>query len=399
VSYAAGDIFQVAVAGGVVKYKKNGTVFYTSTVTPAYPLRVGTSLWQTSGTLTNVIIAISTSSSSSVNIQWLVTDQLGTPRIIIDKTGSLANVSRHDYLPFGEELFAGTGSRTTGQGYVADSVRQKFTLKERDNETGLDYFGARYYSSTQGRFTSPDDFLNDTHPEHPESWNLYNYVGNNPLRYIDPNGTIRTDRDGNIIFKKTGSVNVTFAQGQLRTQDGKTYTYSVSWKADKGYVRADDGTKIEAFKATGGITATIKDDEGNIVAQGGKELVGQIYGEEGSGYSNVADCHGTTFAKGQVWINDDQAEKIIKGDHYARTSTPQTGDVGMYTTDGRLENTKHSILVNTVNSGTGRVVDVISKGGITAKVITTPGPGQGTAWHDPNAKLQYFTQRVNQPRH
>jgi hypothetical protein len=37
-----------------------------------------------------VIIAVSTSSSSSVNIQWLVTDQLGTPRIIIDKTGSLA---------------------------------------------------------------------------------------------------------------------------------------------------------------------------------------------------------------------------------------------------------------------------------------------------------------------
>jgi hypothetical protein len=90
VSYAAGDIFQVAVAGGVVKYKKNGTVFYTSTLTPAYPLRVGTSLWETGGTLTNVIIAVSTSSSSSVNIQWLVTDQLGTPRIIIDKTGSLA---------------------------------------------------------------------------------------------------------------------------------------------------------------------------------------------------------------------------------------------------------------------------------------------------------------------
>jgi RHS repeat-associated protein len=38
------------------------------------------------------------------------------------------------------------------------NVRQKFTLKERDNETNLDYFLARYYSSTQGRFTSPDQF-------------------------------------------------------------------------------------------------------------------------------------------------------------------------------------------------------------------------------------------------
>jgi len=63
------------------------------------------------------------------------------------------------YLPFGEELGAGTGGRTTAQGYSAsDGVRQHFTQKERDNETGLDYFGARYFASTQGRFTSPDEF-------------------------------------------------------------------------------------------------------------------------------------------------------------------------------------------------------------------------------------------------
>jgi len=56
-----------------------------------------------------------------------VSDQLGTPRMIFDQSGSLATVSRHDYLPFGEELFAGTGGRTTAQGYSAsDGVRQKF---------------------------------------------------------------------------------------------------------------------------------------------------------------------------------------------------------------------------------------------------------------------------------
>jgi hypothetical protein len=56
-------------------------------------------------------------------------------------------------LPFGEELFAGTGGRTTTpQGYSDDRLRQKFTRKERDIETGLDYFLARYYTSMQGRF-------------------------------------------------------------------------------------------------------------------------------------------------------------------------------------------------------------------------------------------------------
>jgi hypothetical protein len=51
---------------------------------------------------------------------WLVADQLGTPRMVIDKSGSLAGIKRHDYLPFGEELSAGVGGRTTTQGYAGE---------------------------------------------------------------------------------------------------------------------------------------------------------------------------------------------------------------------------------------------------------------------------------------
>src|SRR5439155_525508 len=90
-----------------------------------------------------------TAPGGAASVHWLVTDQLGTPRMVFDQSGSLANTSRHDYLPFGEELYA--GGRTTALGYTgSDGSRQKFTQKERDNETGLDFFGARYYSSTQG---------------------------------------------------------------------------------------------------------------------------------------------------------------------------------------------------------------------------------------------------------
>lgn len=63
-----------------------------------------------------------------------------------------------------------------------------FTGKERDAETGLDYFGARYLSNAQGRFTSPDVPLLDQGPSDPQSWNLYSYVRNNPLKFIDPTG-------------------------------------------------------------------------------------------------------------------------------------------------------------------------------------------------------------------
>ena len=63
------------------------------------------------------------------------------------------------------------------------------TSKERDAETGLDFFEARYMSAAQGRFTSPDPAgLLAAQPGNPQSWNLYSYVMNNPLIYVDPNG-------------------------------------------------------------------------------------------------------------------------------------------------------------------------------------------------------------------
>jgi RHS repeat-associated protein len=77
---------------------------------------------------------------------------------------------------------------TTGTG-----VRHLFTGKERDTETNLDYFGARYLSAAQGRFTSVDPTLESAKPGHPQTWNRYTYALNNPLRYIDPDGQIPVD--------------------------------------------------------------------------------------------------------------------------------------------------------------------------------------------------------------
>jgi RHS repeat-associated protein len=125
----------------------------------------------------------------SADIHWLIADHLGTPRMILDASGSLSGVSRHDYMPFGEELYAATGMRTAGNGYInSDGARQKFTSKERDNETGLDYFGERYYSSAMGRFTIVDPLGASARLSEPQSMNRYTFVLNNPLRYVDPDG-------------------------------------------------------------------------------------------------------------------------------------------------------------------------------------------------------------------
>jgi RHS repeat-associated protein len=63
-----------------------------------------------------------------------------------------------DYLPFGDFLPSSALGPRSGIGCYGQSqaVTQLFTGKERDGETGLDYFGARYYASAQGRFTSAD---------------------------------------------------------------------------------------------------------------------------------------------------------------------------------------------------------------------------------------------------
>jgi RHS repeat-associated protein len=131
----------------------------------------------------------------SANIHWLVTDQLDTPRMIFDQSGSLSGVSRHDYLPFGEELYAGVGLRGAQQGYVGDSARQKFTSYERDSETALDFAQARYYRTAQGRFTRPDPWMASADEFEPQSWNRYSYVGNNPLAFTDPLGMFQTQAE------------------------------------------------------------------------------------------------------------------------------------------------------------------------------------------------------------
>ena len=74
-----------------------------------------------------------------------------------------------------------------------DGAPGSFTGKERDSETGLDYFGARYFSGAQGRFTSPDwaatpEAVPYATLADPQTLNLYGYVRNNPLKSTDPTG-------------------------------------------------------------------------------------------------------------------------------------------------------------------------------------------------------------------
>jgi RHS repeat-associated protein len=102
-------------------------------------------------------------------------DHLGSTRLITKLDKSVYDSL--DFLPFGAQTAGATGTS------------HKFTGKERDAESNLDNFGARFYTSNLGRFTSPDPSgLLAQKPSYPQSWNLYAYAMNNPLVFIDPTG-------------------------------------------------------------------------------------------------------------------------------------------------------------------------------------------------------------------
>jgi RHS repeat-associated protein len=117
-------------------------------------------------------------------VEYYHVDAVGSVRALTSQAGQV--IERHDYLPFGEEC--ATGPCASNPGFNAGQPR-KYTGKERDKETGLDYFGARYYGSKVGRFTTVDPV--QTIQENlvdPQRWNRYAYARNNPLRYVDPDG-------------------------------------------------------------------------------------------------------------------------------------------------------------------------------------------------------------------
>ena len=69
---------------------------------------------------------------------------------------------------------------------MGNTVRQKFTGQERDNESYLDFFQSRYFSGIQGRFLSPDPANVGANPFDPQSWNGYAYVSGNPTDLYGP---------------------------------------------------------------------------------------------------------------------------------------------------------------------------------------------------------------------
>jgi RHS repeat-associated protein len=118
---------------------------------------------------------------STNGVFYYFSDHLKTASVITDASGNIKSES--DFYPWGGEL----------QFVANDSNHYKFTGKERDSETQLDYFGARYYSNGLGRWVSADWATKATAVPYaefadPQSLNLYGFVGGNPASKADRDG-------------------------------------------------------------------------------------------------------------------------------------------------------------------------------------------------------------------
>ncbi len=127
-----------------------------------------------------------------------------------------------------------------------------FTSKERDAETGLDYFGARYFSGAQGRFTSTDPLMASARVGNPQSWNRYSYSLNNPLRFTDPTGMYTCEgtkdqcgqfersRAAILKSKDADAIRGANAYGKANTDNGVVVRFADQLNDRGGTVKATD---------------------------------------------------------------------------------------------------------------------------------------------------------------
>ena len=172
-------------------------------------------------------------------VEYYHTDAIGNVRAITDASGNV--IERHDYQPYGEEWLPQGGTQPL-----------RFTGKERDAETGLDYFGARYYGSRIGRFTTVDPVY--TWRENlldPQRWNRYAYARNNPLRYVDPDG--REVRYANAQLQTFFGF-LSARSGMVRDTLGQ---YTGPGKPDLLITHGDAGRDIDGTKAVGLFSAKV----------------------------------------------------------------------------------------------------------------------------------------------
>ncbi|MCX6580330.1 MAG: RHS repeat-associated core domain-containing protein [Candidatus Aminicenantes bacterium] len=179
--------------------------------------------------------------SSTGKYYYYMSDQINSTRIITDDAGNV--VYSEAYGPYGDV------QKTWTKTY---DPKQKFSGKEREGYSELDYFGARYFDNNSYRFISVDPVITKEKAlTNPQYWNLYAYCGNNPITSFDPSGL-----DNYVFYDPSNfSKQANVEASRLNKLNGEvTHTYAI--RSEKDFVNnwnsMKDTTNVTLLFHSGG---------------------------------------------------------------------------------------------------------------------------------------------------
>ena len=254
----------------------------------------------------------------------------------------------------------------------------------------MDYFGARYYSGAQGRFSSPDPLLNSGRPWTPQSWNRYAYALNNPLKFVDPTGLYDLDntcgdndkkcnknfaKHAKQLDKEVRKLNQKLAKGNLGADERQRLTEALGTLGTEG---DHNGVFVE-FRSLSGTAAAQTDAFDN--------------GEGGVGYEITFD---PSKNSGHMWAVNGAHE----GTHVSDMGEPEfnAGELSDFQSEYRGYMTSsaaaHAFGMSSLpmlkSDGTTHVI--WNKGWLSADKVTLTGKGQA-------ARDQGITGQVQDAQH
>jgi RHS repeat-associated protein len=215
-------------------------------------------------------------------------DHLGSASWITDSSGQA--IQHLQYLPFGETR--------VDQRETSWSTRYSFSAKEKDEESGYSYFGARYYDSDLSIWLSVDPMASD-YP----STSAYAYCGNNPLRLIDPNGEDWYE-----------VVNPTTQEKEVKWTDYKSQQEMDDNKVQGSYLG-------EAFVHFQGSKDEKVGKDGTLTGEGAKAAQVTIYGINGK--DDIKTYRGLTMSS-----NSEKYSQVASGDYKAYYEDMATSPYG-----------------------------------------------------------------------
>lgn len=255
-------------------------------------------------------------STAPTHTLFATTDHLGSTRVITDENANV--VSRQDDLPFGESMLISPGNpRYEIAGYGQDaSVTLKFTGKERDTESGLDYMEARYYGSSMGRMMSPDPvFISIDRIRDPQGLNLYAYARNNPLSITDPTG---------LDFYQTCTSTKDNGDTCQQVQNGSSKVWVQGTSDSSGFTanriaNDADGNLVDTAHGNAAVSGSFDENGVHLNGAQGQFIDGSAQTNvNGSGIFSgiqgqfVSDCGGSCQGRAEL-VGSDQALSAMEG--------------------------------------------------------------------------------------